>query len=232
VNRYLSPYFCLSPTVDRKEVKQNRYCKRTTHYDPTLLGAASGIPACGLLFCVQQNFFPTRTRPKISWRGLKDSTDEIRWLRITANPCVYSTAYNCDVRDRRVAARRSWGLWSDVFLGGGHEIALRMALGADRNRVVALVVREGVALSLADRGKLNIKERTGVGILSSYLSPVWLARVSRDTPASMAGMHRQNVISRGLRNPSPGADRLSARQRLIYLRGRPELRPSAWPVRR
>jgi hypothetical protein len=33
------------------------------------------------------------------------------------------------------------------------------------------------------------------------------------------------------RNPSPGADRPSGRQHLIYLRGHPELRPSAWPLR-
>jgi putative ABC transport system permease protein len=39
------------------------------------------------------------------------------------------------------------GVMSFSVAQRSHEIALRMALGADRNRVVALIVREGIALA-------------------------------------------------------------------------------------
>ena len=50
----------------------------------------------------------------------------------------------------------------------GHEIALRMALGADRNRVVALVVREGLALA-------------SVGLLLGFIGGYFVGRGMQST---------------------------------------------------
>ncbi len=79
--------------------------------------------------------------------GEPRSMEEVRDLILSSDRFTLTLFVCFAVVALLLAALGVYGVMSFSVAQRSHEIALRMALGADRNRVVALVVREGVALA-------------------------------------------------------------------------------------
>jgi putative ABC transport system permease protein len=79
--------------------------------------------------------------------GQPRSMDEVRDLVLSNDRFTLILFVAFAIVALLLAALGVYGVMSFSVAQRGHEIALRMALGADRNRVVALVVREGLALA-------------------------------------------------------------------------------------
>ncbi len=84
--------------------------------------------------------------PEISL-GQPRSMDEVRDLVLSNDRFTLILFVTFAIVALLLAALGVYGVMSFSVAQRGHEIALRMALGADRNRVIAMVVREGVTLA-------------------------------------------------------------------------------------
>ena len=78
--------------------------------------------------------------------GEPRSMDEVRDLVLSNDRFTLILFVSFAIVALLLAALGVYGVMSFSVAQRAHEIALRMALGADRNRVVALIVREGLAL--------------------------------------------------------------------------------------
>jgi putative ABC transport system permease protein len=79
--------------------------------------------------------------------GEPRSMEEVRDLVLSNDRFTLTLFVSFAVVALLLAGLGVYGVMSFSVAQRSHEIALRMALGADRNRVVALVVREGLALA-------------------------------------------------------------------------------------
>ena len=100
--------------------------------------------------------------------GEPRSMDEVRDLVLSNDRFTLILFVSFAVVALLLAALGVYGVMSFSVAQHGHEIALRMALGADRNRVVALVVREGLALA-------------SVGLLLGFIGAYFVGRGMQST---------------------------------------------------
>ena len=100
--------------------------------------------------------------------GEPRSMDEVRDLVLSNDRFTLILFVSFAVVALLLAALGVYGVMSFSVAQRGHEIALRMALGADRNRVVALVVREGLALAF-------------VGLLLGFIGAYFVGRGMQST---------------------------------------------------
>jgi putative ABC transport system permease protein len=100
--------------------------------------------------------------------GEPRSMDEVRDLVLSNDRFTLILFVSFAVVALLLAALGVYGVMSFSVAQRGHEIALRMALGADRNRVVALVVREGLALA-------------SVGLLLGFIGAYFVGRGMQST---------------------------------------------------
>ena len=100
--------------------------------------------------------------------GEPRSMDEVRDLVLSNDRFTLILFVSFAIVALLLAALGVYGVMSFSVAQRGHEIALRMALGADRNRVVALVVREGLALA-------------SVGLLLGFIGAYFVGRGMQST---------------------------------------------------
>ncbi len=100
--------------------------------------------------------------------GEPRSMDEVRDLVLSNDRFTLILFVSFAVVALLLAALGVYGVMSFSVAQRGHEIALRMALGADRYRVVALVVREGLALA-------------SVGLLLGFIGAYFVGRGMQST---------------------------------------------------
>ena len=91
--------------------------------------------------------------------GEPRSMDEVRDLVLSNDRFTLILFVSFAIVALLLAALGVYGVMSFSVAQRAHEIALRMALGADRNRVVALIVREGLALASIG---------LGLGLIGAY----------------------------------------------------------------
>ncbi len=91
--------------------------------------------------------------------GRPRSMDEVRDLVLSNDRFTLILFVSFAIVALLLAALGVYGVMSFSVAQRAHEIALRMALGADRNRVVALIVREGMALASIG---------LGLGLIGAY----------------------------------------------------------------
>ncbi len=100
--------------------------------------------------------------------GQPRSMDEVRDLVLSNDRFTLILFVTFAIVALLLAALGVYGVMSFSVAQRRHEIALRMALGADRNRVVALVVREGLALA-------------SVGLLLGFVGAYFVGRGMQST---------------------------------------------------
>ena len=100
--------------------------------------------------------------------GQPRSMDEVRDLVLSNDRFTLILFVTFAIVALLLAALGVYGVMSFSVAQRRHEIALRMALGADRNRVVALVVREGLALA-------------SVGLLLGFIGAYFVGRGMQST---------------------------------------------------
>ncbi len=100
--------------------------------------------------------------------GQPRSMDEVRDLVLSNDRFTLILFVTFAIVALLLAALGVYGVMSFSVAQRRHEIALRMALGADRNRVVALVVREGLALA-------------SVGLLLGFIGTYFVGRGMQST---------------------------------------------------
>ena len=100
--------------------------------------------------------------------GEPRSMDEVRDLVLSNDRFTLSLFVTFAVVALLLAALGVYGVMSFSVAQRGHEIALRMALGANRTRVVGLVVREGLALA-------------SIGLLLGFVGAYFVGRGMQST---------------------------------------------------
>ncbi len=100
--------------------------------------------------------------------GQPRSMDEVRNLVLSDDRFTLTLFVTFAIVALLLAALGVYGVMSFSVAQRGHEIALRMALGADRTRVVALIVREGLTLA-------------SIGILLGFIGACLVGRGMQST---------------------------------------------------